>query len=519
MTTHADAVPLTAPPDGFDFDLIVQGATSAGVVAAVAAGRSGVRVAIVDPTTHVGGLVTAGLCRSDVERQEPLIGGLALEFFREAGDRSGEHPWRFEPHAAEAVFRDWLAAADVTLLQDWVPAATTMGGSRITGLVSTRGDRVTAPLFVDATYEGDLFAAAGASWGMGREDRDLHGEDLAGRREILPNPHQFGVPVSATDEQGDLLPWIQPYDSLGVIGHGDGKLQSYCHRVVVTDDRERFVPIEQPEDYRRKDYELLARYVAALGDRATRRSFMGPGRIPGGKFDLNSGGPVSTSLLGASWEYPEASHARRRELDELHRRWAHGLLWFLGNDEDVPASVRAEMSTMGLPADEFADNGHWPTALYVRDARRLQGEYVLTEHDLLGTDRPTIDDAIGMGGYNIDIREVQWAEVPIYRFPDVFPEAMTEGYVSVPVAPYPIPYRVLLPRRDECTNLLVSTCVSSSHVAFASFRMESQFMIAGQAAGTAVAIARATGVGPHDVPVDRLQQELRRDGAVLAPRS
>ena len=500
------------------YDVIVYGATAGGVAAAVAAARTGALVALADPGDHVGGMVAGGLTRSDVERQERLIGGLARAFFDEVGKRYGsEHRWRFEPKTAGEVLRGWLDDHRVAHVAGYQLADVVKHGSRIAELVADDGGRLAATAFVDASYEGDLLAAAGVGYDLGRDGRDTYGEALAGRAEILPSPHQFTVPVSALDADGDLLPHVRPYDEIGQLGAGDGKLQAYCYRVCLTDDPDLVVEITPPDDYEPDTYLLARRYAEALGDDATLRHFIGLGRIPGRKLDINSDGPVSTNLLGASWGYPEADPVRRRELAAGHRSWAQGLLYFLGHEPCVPAGVRQQMRRLGLPGDEFTANGHWPPQLYVRDARRMRGEHILTQHHFAaGTgDRASVADAIGLGGYNIDIREVQWVAAPVSRFPDVFLEVLTEGYRSVPVPPWAIPYRALLPRRDECSNLLVSACISASHVAFASFRMESQFIIAGQAAGLAAAMAGGIAGEVHAVDVAELQQLLRADGQLL----
>lgn len=320
-------------------------------------------------------------------------------------------------------------------------------------LVSDRGARLDARCFIDASHEGDLLACAGVGHDIGRDGRDRYGETLAGRVELLPNPHTFAAPVSAVSPGGGLLPCVQPYESLGPLGHGDGKVQSYCYRVCLTDDPAVRLPLPEPSGYDPDRYVLARRYLSALGEAATLRHFMGIGRLPNAKADINSGGPVSTNLLGASWDYPQAGRQRREEIAAEHLGWIQGLLFFLATDPSVPATVRTPMAAFGLPADEFTATEHWPPQLYVREARRLRGEHVLTQDDLQSGRQ--VPDAIGLGGYNIDIREVQWVAAPVYRFPDVHPEVLTEGYVSVPVDPYPVPYRALLPRRDECANLLV----------------------------------------------------------------
>ncbi|MGI8703847.1 MAG: FAD-dependent oxidoreductase, partial [Candidatus Limnocylindrales bacterium] len=367
-------------------------------------------------------------------------------------------------------------------------------------------------VFVDASYEGDLLAAAGITYATGREDRSLHGESLAGRRELLPDPHQFRAAVRV-EEAGGLARYTQPLDSIGLPGEGDGKVQSYCYRMCLTSDPANAEAIPAPAGYEPERYSAVAAYLAALGDRATVRDVLGIGELPSGKTDINSGGPISTNLLGASWAYVEADRETRARIAREHQDWAQGLLYFLGRDSAVPAAIQREVSRYGLPRDEFTDTDGWPHQLYIREACRMQGEHVMTQRDL--TAERHKPDSIGMGGYNIDIREVQWVSCPVSRFPDVADEILQEGYLTVPVEPYQIPYRALLPRPEECTNLLVSTCISASHVAFSSFRLEPQYMIAGQAAGVAAALAAGSDGDVHEIDVEVLREVLQRDGAIL----
>lgn len=508
---------MPGPQAGVDADLVVYGATAGGVVAAIAAADAGLRVVLAEPSHHVGGMFTGGLSRTDIERQEELVGGMAQEVFARIGRHYGaEGEWRFEPKIAERVLREWLDEAGVVLTAPWRLAEVERRDARVAAAVSDEGARLTAPCFIDASYEGDLLAGAGVTYDSGRDGTRRYGESLAGRAEMLPNPHQFSVPVSALSPHGGLLPYVQPYESIGPLGHGDGKLQSYCHRLCLTDDPAVRIDLPEPDDYDPDGYALLQRYLSALGDAASIRHFMGVGRLPNGKVDINSGGPVSTNLLGASWEYPEADWPRRRQIAEEHLQWTQGLLFFLATDPSVPTALQTEVARFGLAADEFPRTGHWPPQLYVREARRMRGEHVLTQHDVQGSGDP-LPDAVGLGGYNIDIREVQWVAAPVYRFPAVHAEVLTEGYVSVPVDPYPLPYRALLPRQDECTNLLVTTCISASHVAFSSFRMEPQFMITGHAGGIAAMLAVEAGGSFHAVDPGRLQRLLLAQGQKLPP--
>jgi hypothetical protein len=508
------------PPSASDHhaDVAIVGATAGGVMAAIAAAEEGADTVLVAEGSHVGGMVSGGLGKSDVERAEPLIGGLAARFFRELGRAYGlPLAYRFEPSAAERWMRDALDAAGVRVLPGRSPDAVawTAQSRRIEAVTVDDGGSIAATVFVDAGYEGDLVRAAGVTHVIGREGRERYGEPAAGRVELLPNPHQFRRTFSALDVRGDLLPGVRPYETLVPTGSGDGLVQSYGYRLCLTDDPRNRLPIGPPDGYDPRRYELLARYLDAVRDDVSVRDVLGIGRTQNGKVDVNSGGPVSTNLLGASQPYPRAPREQRRVIAEEHRGWAHGLLWFLASEAVVPERIRDEVGAFGLPADEFADTGHWPHQLYVREAARMVGEHVLTEHDLRSQRLPP--DTIGMGGYNIDIREVQWVAAPIYRFPDVHPEVMVEGYLSIPVPPYGIPYRALLPRRAECENLIVPLCISASHVAFSSFRMEPQYMIAGESAGVAAAMAARAGSAVHDVPIDRLTARLRARGQVLEP--
>ncbi len=464
-------------------------------------------------------MLSGGLSRSDIERQESLLGGITTEVFERIGARYGMvAAWRFEPQVAETILDMMLGEAGVTVVRDAPLDHATIAGGRI-GPVSAGEATIDAAVWVDASYEGDLMAAVGVSYAVGRESRELHGESLAGRREILPNPHQARAAVSALNVTGDLLPGVIPYDAIGPIGAGDGKVQAYCYRLCLSGAPDRR-PLGPPPGYDRSRYVLVERYLAALvrdGIRPTMHDVIGISEIPGDKADVNSHGPFSTDLLGASWMYPEASPAKREQIAAEHRAWAAGLLHFLATDAAVPGEIGALLEPYGYPADEFNDTDGWPHQLYVREARRMVGEHVLTQADLLGGRIP--GDTIGLAGYNIDIREVQWVACPISRFPDVHQEVLVEGYLSVPVPPYGIPYRSLLPRSSEVSNLLVAGAISASSVAFASFRMEPQFMIAGQAAGAAAAQAARRGVGVHAVDVYALRRHLSASGQLLAVRA
>jgi hypothetical protein len=269
----------------------------------------------------------------------------------------------------------------------------------------------------------------------------------------------------------------------------------------------------EAEGYDRARYGLAQAYLKALGDSARLRDFMGISVLPNDKTDINSGGAVSTNLPGASWEYPDASYERRRQIWNEHLTWGQGLLYFIANDSAVPEQIRADMNQWGLAKDEFPDTGHWPHQMYIREGRRMLGEYILTQHDL--QENRHKQDSIGMGGYNIDIREVQWVAHDVFHFPTVRKEVFMEGYLSMPVEPYEIPYRSLLPKRNQCENLLVTACISASSVAYASFRMEPQYMIAGHSAGVAAAQAVRSKLPVAKIDVSKLQDRLREQKQVL----
>jgi hypothetical protein len=504
-------------------DVVVYTATAGGVVASVAAAREGATVMLVEPGRHLGGMLSGGLGHSDVLGQEQIIGGMAAEVYRRMARRYGwedaKGAFDFEPHVAEDTLREMLSEAGVRVVFDEPIESVTKDGARISAMETRSGATFTAQVFVDAGYEGDLMAKAGVRYTVGREGRARYRESLAGRTELLPGHHQFRFAVSPWRD-GSLLPFVVPQENLAATGEGDGKFQAYCFRLCLTERTENRIPIPEPNRYDPADYELLRRYFIAGGDGVA--SPLGIARLPNGKCDVNSNGPVSTNLLGAAWEYPEATAERRRMIWEQHRRWAHGLMWFLQNDASVPAKLRDEARAWGLCKDEFTDTDGWPHQLYIREGRRMLGETVVTQHDL--QEQCTKPDSIGLCGYNIDIREVQWASIRTFDFsrqerlrrdPNAADQVFMEGYLSQPVEPWQIPYRALTPRAGECDNLLVPVCPSMSTIAYASFRMEPGFMIAGHAAGTAAALAVRAGRPVQAIDIAALQAALRRQGQLL----
>lgn len=500
--------PLRAA-ENVECDVVVYAGTAGGVMAAVAAARHGAKALILEPGRHLGGMVSGGLGHTDVLRQEKLIGGLAAEFFQRVGRHYGKPiAWDFEPHVAEDILKDMVCEAGVQVRYGARLVAVTKRGTSLRSLRSIDGVEVVARVFIDASYEGDLMKAAGVSYVVGREGKDRYGESLAGRGELLPGHHQFAAAVLPWKDD-KLLPYITPQDKLAPTGAGDGKFQAYCFRLCLTDVPENRLSITKPDGYDPLRYEMLRRSMAS----GASRTVLGIARIPNGKCDVNSDGPVSTNLLGAAWEYPEATPERRAEIWEEHRSWAHGLLYFLQNDPSVPEKMQKGYRDWGLCKDEYRDTGGWPHQLYVREARRMIGQYVLTQHDLQVNRRK--NDVIAMAGYNIDIREVQWVSVRTFLFPKAEDRLFMEGYLSEPVDPWDIPYGAILPKCEECDNLLVPVCLSASTIAYASFRMEPNYMAAGHAAGVAASIAIKQDAGVDAISLAELQTRLREEKQIL----
>jgi hypothetical protein len=461
-------------------DVVVYGATAAGVTAAVAAHEAGATTVLVEPGRHVGGMVSGGLSWTDVG-DTSVHRGLVLGFYQAVADHYGAPLWKVkgpEPHIAEKLLTDMLDGIDVRLGETDVPEAA---------------------VYVDASYEGDLLPRFGVPYAVGRESRDLYGETWAGRQPAYrPGKHNFPVPLSPFADDGSLLPFIREPDldergwPAERLGEGDGGLQAYQFRLCLTNRPDNHLPFEPPADYDEREFELLRRYLDASGDMTPLG--LVPDLLPNGKCDVNSIGPFSLNLLdGSNRGYPDGDAETRTAIRAHHLRYTQAFLFFLAE--------RGLLEGWGLCADEFADTDGRPHQLYVRDGRRMLGEYVLRESDLLDA-RPQ-PDAVGVGSYNIDIREIErtWRYLPEYtRTPAVF----NEGYLSVVVPRYSIPYRSLTPRRDDCENLLVPVCLSASHVAFGSVRMEPTLMLLGEAAGAAAAQAARRGVAVQDVDVGKV---------------
>jgi hypothetical protein len=521
----------------FTADVVVYGGTSSAVIAAVQVARMGKSVIMVSPDTHLGGLSAGGLGWTDTGKKE-VIGGLSREFYHriylkyqqpenwkwqsqeEYGNKGQGTPaidgaertqWIFEPHIAEEVFEDFVSEHKIQLLRDeWLnrEKGPEVIDGRIRSFETLSGKIIRGKVFIDATYEGDLMASTGVSYHVGREASATYGEKWNGVQVgVLHHRHHFMEPVDPYLVPGDpssgLLPHISP-DPPGEYGSADDKVQAYCFRMCLSNHPENRVPFPKPEGYDRSEYALLERIFAYGWDEV----FWKFDPIPNRKTDTNNHGPFSTDYIGGNYDYPEASYARRREIIAEHERYQKGLMYFLANDPAVPEDVRTRMSAWGLAKDEFTDNGNWPHQLYIREARRMIGEKVITENEVLG--RRKVEKSVGMGSYDMDSHNIQR-----YVKPDGF--VQNEGDIGVkPKKPYSIDYRNLTPKKSECQNLLVPVCLSSSHIAFGSIRMEPVFMILGQSAATAAVLSLEGEKAVQDVDYDDLRARLEADKQVLS---
>lgn len=484
-------------------DLCIYGATSAGVMAAVEAARQNLRVVLLANTRHVGGLAAGGLGYTDFGDFE-IIGGLANEFYRRAGEHYGTaREWKIEPHVAENIFKDFLKEANVTPIPfQYLDHAEVVEGN-IRSIRMESGLEVVASFFMDATYEGDLMAKAGVPYATGRESNAHYGELLNGVQ--VHHQHQFEIPISPYVREGDpssgLLPGIDP-EPLAAQGSGDKRIQAYNFRMCLSRAKDR-LPFPKPPHYDPKHYELLARYLRA-GWRETFRKF---DLIRGNKTDTNNHGAVSTDFIGGNHRYPEASYAEREKIFQAHVNYQQGLLWFYCHDPRVPADVQKVMKGWGLAADEFTDSAHWPPQLYVREARRMVSDYVATEQDCRGYRKP--DDVVGYGAYGMDSHNCRRAVVG--------DRVVNEGDVQFwGFPPYPISYRSVVPPRGSAGNLFVPVCVSASHIAFGSLRMEPIFMILAQTCVIAAALCKKRSSAVQDLPYAVLRPALEQAHQIIA---
>ncbi|MFN5896353.1 MAG: FAD-dependent oxidoreductase [Planctomyces sp.] len=510
-------------------DVVIYGATSAGVAAAVQVSRMGHSVILIEPGQHVGGLTSGGLGFTD-SGDKRAIGGISREFYQRirkhydnssawTQERPQNYPryrpaddamWTFEPKVAEQVFRQMLTEARVELLQGERlnrSSGVTVADNQIQQIVMESGLVLAGQQFIDATYEGDLMAAAKVKYSIGREANSVYGETLNGNQvRANTHNHRFLKPVDPFRVPGDrssgLLPGIEDAGA-GVEGSGDHRVQAYCFRMCMSKSPANRRPFPKPEGYDEQVYELLLRNFEA-GDL---RGPLSPDMMPNLKTDTNNNCAVSTDYLGGNYRYPEADYAERAAIIRDHETYQKGLMWTLANHPRVPASVRSEMAQWGLPLDEFTDNDNWPHQLYIREARRMVSDYVMIEQDCRR--ERMAQDSVGLGSYNMDSHNVR-------RFVTAEGTVQNEGDVQVsPGGAYLISYRSVVPAKGQVENLAVPVCLAASHIAYGSIRMEPVFMVLGQSVATAAVMALESKCSLQDVPYPSLRARLLRDGQVL----
>ena len=531
-------------------DLVIYGSSPAALTAAIEAQRLGRTAVIVCPETRIGGLTTGGLGQTDIGNKS-AFGGLALQFYRDVADwykvdshwkyekRSDYIPdgqcagsfgedsmWTFEPSAALAILERWERDNKLEIVRgeflDRKPGGVVRNGSRIVAIKTLSGKTFRGKMFVDATYEGDLMAAAGVSYTVGREANSVYGETISGVERALSKNHQFNKGVSPYVKPGDpssgLLPYVEP-DTDEPEGAGDGRVQAYCFRMCLTDEPSNRIPFVKPEGYDPKNYELLLRNLEAIDpDTFVKKAakfweFMPwiNSRMPNRKTDTNNRSGFSTDFIGQNHAWPEASYKEREKMLKAHLDYQMGLMWTLANNPRVPEPIRSRVAQWGTCKDEFADGlGHgWQSQLYVREARRMVGDYVATEHDVLR--KRTTSRPVAMAAYGMDSHHVRR-----YVGKDGF--VHNEGNIEDWRAggkPYPLDYGVIIPKKGDCENLFVPVCVSASHMAFGSIRMEPVFFALGQVAGAAAALSLDADCAVQDLSYESLKKVLLDGGQVL----
>ena len=525
---------LSALPAFAAHDVVIYGGSSAGITAAIQTARMGKTAVIIEPTKFLGGLTTGGLGATDIGNKK-AIGGLSREFYanvhryytdpakwtrqtreeyfaRKAhGNTTGEETmWTFEPHAATEIYDTMLAAVKdrVTVVFGErldLKKGVVKDGTRITQIVMESGREFEGKMFIDATYEGDLMAKAGVSYAVGREANAMYGETINGVQKAKTIHHQFVKNVDPYVKPGDpssgVLPGIDPGD-IGEDETGDRKLQAYNFRMCTTDVPANRRAWEKPANYDEQWFELALRNVEAGDERIS----WAPVWMPNRKTDTNNNYAISTDFIGQNFDYPEADYETRAKIWQAHEDWQKGLMWTYAHHPRVPEKIRAAFQRLGLAKDEFTDNGNWPRQMYVREARRMVGGYVMTEKNCKR--REIVEDSVGMGAYNMDSHNVQ-------RYITKEGFVRNEGDIQIGTRPYPVSYRSITPKAEECTNLLVPVCLSASHIAYGSIRMEPVFMVMGQSAATAAVIAIDDGKDLQQIDYTKLKERLLADGQML----
>ncbi|MES1215593.1 MAG: FAD-dependent oxidoreductase [Bacteroidota bacterium] len=493
-------------------DICIYGGTSSGVIAAYTAKKMGKSVLLIEPGNRLGGLTSGGLGYTDIGNKY-AISGLALDFYRRIGKHYGKfEQWIFEPHVAENLFKEYIQRGKVNVLFSYRLKQVIKNGIRINEIVvenSAHPDKksdqtISAKMFLDCTYEGDLMAKSGVSYIVGRESNKVYGETYNGVQ--LRDKHQFPDGIDPYIMNGNPMSgliWGISSEELEPAGSGDKKVQTYNFRICLTNDTLNQIPITQPEGYDRSHYELLIRLLA----KDPQRPFdliMKPDYMPNHKTDINNNGPFSTDMIGMNYNYPEGSYDERKKIQKAHELYTKGLLYFIGHDPGMPKHLSDEMLKWGYPKDEYTENGNWSPQMYIREARRMIGSYVMTQANCEGKERVT--DGVGMAAYTMDSHNCQRIVVEQNGVKMV----KNEGDVQIGgFPPYPVSYRSLIPKENQCINLLVPVCLSASHIAYGSIRMEPVFMVMGQSAAAAASLAIDKHTSVQQIDVKQLQNILR----------
>jgi len=498
-------------------DVCIYGASSGGVIAAYTAAKLGKKVILVSPSAHLGGLSSGGLGNTDIGNKTAIT-GMSRDFYHRIGMHYGKpEQWIFEPHVAEDIFKDYIHEAGVTVLYRQLLTKVLHKENLIREIQTTsvdskpnlKGYRILAKEYIDCSYEGDLMALAGVSYTVGRENNQKYHETVNGVQ--LLDKHQFPDGVDPYKEAGvaesGLLWGISP-DTLAAQGSGDRKIQAYNFRLCLTDSVENRLEIKRPADYDSSRYELLLRVIKIKNPKSLEEGILNINLMPGRKTDINNNGPFSTDMIGMNYEYPDGNAETRGQIFRDHKKYTQGLLYFLGHDSRVPEHLRNEMLRWGYPRDEYTDNDHWSPQLYIRESRRMIGEYIMTEGNCTG--KLNVQDGIGLAAYTMDSHNCE--RVIVHGM------VKNEGDVQVGgFPPYPVSYRSIVPRQNECSNLFVPVCLSASHIAYGSIRMEPVFMVLGQSAAEAAVMAINLKLPVQKIPVGKLQKELQDNPLVRVP--
>ena len=546
----------TNPTDPNSADVIIYGGTSAGVAAAIQTARLGKSIILIEPSSRIGGLTTGGLGQTDIGNKH-IVGGISREFYQnikshyddpnnwdwqskseyvDGGQtRTGiteTAMWTFEPSAALAVYHKMMKDLDIRLVYNQKLNRSTgvkKEANTINSITMESGETYTGKMFIDASYEGDLMASTGVSYTIGRESNVIYGESLNGIQaevygktlggKISHNAahHNFidGVDpyVIKGDPSSGLLPFITE-GGPGVEGAGDKGIQAYCYRMTLTDHPDNRIPFKKPANYQEQDYELLFRnYEAAKGPLEEMYTYGDPllpwinSAMPNRKTDTNNQKGFSSDFIGQNWDYPEATYEERNKIAERHRQYQQGLMWSLAYHPRIPEPVRARVSQWGTCKDEYEREDGWQQQLYIREARRMQSNYIMTQKNCEGIE--VVKDPIGMAAYGMDSHHIK-------RYVNADGYVENEGNVEASVnSPFPISYQSIVPKKEECTNLVVPICLSASHIAFGSIRMEPVFMILGQSAAIVACLGLEEGEAVQDIPYGLLEKKLIEEGQIL----